>query len=113
MKLIYQLMLKGGFLCLYLAWNPAAVQAQSSRIALNLYAGVCITGAVSSVYAIEASTNLTQTNGWLCVAFVQLPAHQLFVGQYDRSRQQATVLPRRVDRAYQLGVHSLRCLPHG
>jgi formylglycine-generating enzyme required for sulfatase activity len=58
----------------FLAIQPALVQAQSSLLGLNLYAGVSITGAVSSVYAIQASTNLTQTNGWTCVALVQLPA---------------------------------------
>ncbi len=62
-----------GFGSLFVAVHPASVQAQSSLLALNLYAGVSITGAVSSVYAIEATTNLAQTNDWVCVAFVQLP----------------------------------------
>ena len=50
------------------------VRAQAPSLGVQLYAGLSITGAVSSVYAVQTSTNLAQTNGWTCVALVQLPA---------------------------------------
>jgi formylglycine-generating enzyme required for sulfatase activity len=58
----------------FLTFHPASLWAQSFRLGMNFYAGVSITGAVSAVYAIQATTNLALTNGWTCVAFVQLPA---------------------------------------
>ena len=36
--------------------------------------GLKIDGSVGLVYAIQASTNLAQPNGWTCMSFVQLPA---------------------------------------
>jgi len=50
-----------------LAQTPAALAGQ-------MYMGLQIEGAVGTVYAIQASTNLSQTDGWMCVSFVQLPA---------------------------------------
>jgi formylglycine-generating enzyme required for sulfatase activity len=35
--------------------------------------GLSITGTVGTVYAIQATTNAAQTNGWTCLAFIQLP----------------------------------------
>ncbi len=63
-----------GFLCLCIGANPASARGQTNLLGLRLYAGVSITGAVASVYAIQASTNLAKSNGWTCLAFVQLPA---------------------------------------
>ena len=48
------------------------VRAQAPLLGVNMYAGISITGAVSSVYAVQTSTNLAQTNGWRSVALVQL-----------------------------------------
>jgi len=49
------------------------VAAQTSPVLrLQLYAGVTITGAVGTVYAIQSKTNMANTNGWSCVAFVKL-----------------------------------------
>ncbi len=46
-------------------------------LALQTYAGLTITGAVGTVYAIEYVTDLAQTNNpsaWRCLEFLQLPA---------------------------------------
>src|SRR5438034_669431 len=49
--------------------------AQSpATLGIQVYAGVSITGAVGMVYAIQATTNVAGTNGWTCLALVQLPA---------------------------------------
>jgi formylglycine-generating enzyme required for sulfatase activity len=40
---------------------------------LHLFAGVNITGATGSVYAIQSTADLAQTNSWTSLAFVQLP----------------------------------------
>src|SRR5689334_16077270 len=42
-------------------------------LGLQLYSGLSITGNVGSIYAIEYVTNLTQTNAWRCLEFLQLP----------------------------------------
>ena len=63
-----------GFLALFVALYPASVRAQPPVLGANLYAGVSITGTMSSIYTIESTTNVTKTNGWSCIAFVQLPA---------------------------------------
>ena len=52
---------------------PVLAQAPPT-LGLQLYAGVSITGTVGTVYAIQASSNLTDTNSWMTVSFVQLPA---------------------------------------
>ena len=47
---------------------------------LQLFAGVTITGITGSVYAVQSTSDLTQTNSWASLAFVQLPAtNYLFV----------------------------------
>ena len=43
-------------------------------LGMQLYAGVNITGSVGSIYAIQSSADPSNTNGWGCVALVQLPA---------------------------------------
>jgi formylglycine-generating enzyme required for sulfatase activity len=62
------------FLCFLAVANTVSVEAQTNVLDLSLYPGISITGPVSSVYAVEATTNAAQTNGWTCLAFVQLPA---------------------------------------
>src|SRR5882724_6806508 len=50
-------------------------QAQTpASLSLRLFAGVNLTGTVSSVYVVQASSDLSQTNGWTSLAFVQLPS---------------------------------------
>ena len=47
---------------------------------LQLFAGVNVTGTVGSVYVVQSTSNLTQTDAWTSLAFVQLPAtNYLFV----------------------------------
>ena len=43
-------------------------------LGLQVYAGVSVTGSVGTVYAIQASTNVSNTNGWKCLDLVLLPA---------------------------------------
>ena len=70
-------------LCAALIWlatpNPGSAQTSPS-LDLRLYAGVKITGSVGSIYVVQSTTNPAQTNSWVSVAFVQLPAtNYLFV----------------------------------
>ena len=60
-----------------IAVNPISAQAQTT-LAINLYAGLSITGAVGTVYAIQASTNLANTNSWITVNFIQFPVTNYF-----------------------------------
>jgi formylglycine-generating enzyme required for sulfatase activity len=61
-------------LCLAVwAAAPRASAQSPPTLGVNLYAGVSITGAVGTVYAIQATTNAAGTNGWSCVALLQLP----------------------------------------
>jgi len=41
---------------------------------LRLFAGINVTGAVGSVYVVQSITDLSQTNSWTSLGFVQLPA---------------------------------------
>jgi formylglycine-generating enzyme required for sulfatase activity len=54
------------------------VGAQTSpELSLQTYAGLAITGTVSTVYSIEYVTDLAQTNNpsaWRCLEYLQLPA---------------------------------------
>jgi formylglycine-generating enzyme required for sulfatase activity len=45
----------------------------SGELDIQLYAGLTITGAVGTVYSIEYSTDLTRTNAWRSLAFLELP----------------------------------------
>jgi formylglycine-generating enzyme required for sulfatase activity len=57
----------------FIAARP--VQAQTSPVlSLQLYAGVNIIGTTGSVYGIQTTTNVANSNSWSCVALVQLPA---------------------------------------
>jgi formylglycine-generating enzyme required for sulfatase activity len=62
-----------------LCWAALAVAARAPAqtppgLDLQLYAGLSITGAVGTVYAIEYVTDLAQTNSWRCLEFLQPPA---------------------------------------
>ena len=46
----------------------------ATQLALQSYPGLTITGDVGTVYAIEYTPDLTQTNNWRCLTFLQLPA---------------------------------------
>src|SRR5437868_15215929 len=72
MKAIKLLRLLGilGLLC---AVNSTSDQSQPT-VGLQLYPGVNVIGTAGTVYAIQATTNLTDTNSWITVSFVQLPA---------------------------------------
>jgi formylglycine-generating enzyme required for sulfatase activity len=45
-----------------------------SGVDLQIYAGLSITGAVGTVYSVEYVTELTRTNDWRCLTFLELPA---------------------------------------
>src|SRR5262245_32321499 len=47
------------------------------NLSLNLFAGVTITGSTGSVYTIQTTTDLAQTNSWTALAFVQLATTNL------------------------------------
>jgi len=55
-------------------------RAQAPELGLRLFAGVNITGATGSVYAVQSTDNLAQTNSWTTLAFLQLTStNVLFV----------------------------------
>ena len=61
------------------ATRPAAAQTPPS-LGLHLFAGVNITGTVGSIYVVQSTSNLAQTDSWRSLAFLQLPAtNYLFV----------------------------------
>jgi formylglycine-generating enzyme required for sulfatase activity len=66
-----KLLLPLGILIPFIAVNQ--VSAQPASLNGQLYMGLSITGTVGTVYAIQATTNLVQTNSWTCLTFVQLP----------------------------------------
>ena len=56
-----------------LAVGPRVSAQTSPGLDLNLYAGLSITGAVGTVYSVEYLNDLASSNGWHCLAFLQLP----------------------------------------
>jgi len=67
-----------GFIA-FLGANAALAQIPPS-LGLRLFAGVNITGTIGSVYAVQSSSDLSQTDAWTSLAFVQLPStNYLFV----------------------------------
>jgi formylglycine-generating enzyme required for sulfatase activity len=46
----------------------------AAQLGIQTYAGLSITGPVGTVYAVQAIPDVAQTNGWSCLALVQLPA---------------------------------------
>jgi formylglycine-generating enzyme required for sulfatase activity len=66
-------LLLSGTLGLFVTVMSASAQT-AAGLGLQLYAGLSITGAVGTVYSIEYVTDLSQTNGWRSLEFLQLPA---------------------------------------
>src|SRR5436190_13237626 len=63
----------------FLSASPASAQIPPS-LGLRLFAGVNIAGKVGSVYVVQSSSDLSQTDAWTSLAFVQLPStNYLFV----------------------------------
>jgi hypothetical protein len=60
-------------LVVWAAGSAAGAQA-SAQLAIQMYAGLSITGAVGTVYSVEYVTDLAHTNAWRCLEFLQLPA---------------------------------------
>jgi formylglycine-generating enzyme required for sulfatase activity len=58
-------------------FSVSSIQA-ASGLALKTHSGLTITGAVGAVYAIQATTNVAQSNSWTCLTFVRLPATNHF-----------------------------------
>jgi formylglycine-generating enzyme required for sulfatase activity len=56
-----------------LAMTPAHAQTPPT-LDLHLFAGVNIIGPTGSVYAIQCTSDLAQSNSWTSLAFVQLPS---------------------------------------
>lgn len=53
--------------------HPRLAVAQApTMLAAEVYLGLSITGAVGSVYAIQATPDLAQSNYWTCVSLLQL-----------------------------------------
>ncbi|HYT60529.1 MAG TPA: formylglycine-generating enzyme family protein [Haliangiales bacterium] len=63
----------------FLAANPASAQV-SPNLSLQLFAGVNVTGEAGSVYLVQSTSDITQSNSWTSLGFVQLPStNYLFV----------------------------------
>lgn len=63
----------------FLSANFSSAQAPPS-LTLQLFAGVNVTGTTGSVYVVQSTTDLTDSNSWTSLAFVQLPStNYLFV----------------------------------
>jgi formylglycine-generating enzyme required for sulfatase activity len=57
--------------------NPRAAAQTPAGLDIQVYAGLTITGTVSTVYSVEYVTDLAQTNtpsAWRCLEYLQLPA---------------------------------------
>ncbi len=68
-----------GTVALLTTASPLSAQSPPT-LGLSLFAGVNITGIVGSIYVVQATSDLAQTNSWRGIAFVQLPAtNYLFV----------------------------------
>lgn len=67
--------------CIAIAFLAVSAFAQTPpTLDLHLFAGVNITGTTGSVYAVQSTTDLTQSNSWTTLAFIQLPTtNYLFV----------------------------------
>ena len=74
----------------FLVWGVVllASVASGQTIGVQLCAGVAITGTNAGLYAVQANSDLTNSNGWACVGLVQLPATNLF--WTDTARSAAT-----------------------
>ncbi len=62
-----------GFWCTGAVLMAERVQSQEgAELGIQMYAGVNISGAVSNVYVVQASSALGESNAWRSLAFVQL-----------------------------------------
>jgi len=79
----FKVMLKKMIFYSVFATNAVAFLARSQTpptLNLNLFAGVAITGTTGSVYVVQSTSDLAQSNSWTSLAFVQLPTtNYLFV----------------------------------
>ena len=57
-----------------LAAGPTASAQMPPQLDLQLYSGLNVTGTVGIVYSVEYVRDITQTNDWRCLTFLQLPA---------------------------------------
>jgi formylglycine-generating enzyme required for sulfatase activity len=57
----------------FLATAPRLLAQVPAILDLHVYPGLTITGAVGTVYAIQATADLAQTNNWICLEFLRLP----------------------------------------
>lgn len=64
----------------FLAWGVVllASVASGQTLGVRLCAGVSITGTNVGLYAMQANSDLTNSNGWACVGLVTLPATNYF-----------------------------------
>src|SRR5262245_52312963 len=59
--------------------NPLSAQTPPN-LDIHLFAGVNITGAVGSIYAVQSTSDLTQSNSWTSLTFLQLATtNHLFI----------------------------------
>jgi len=56
-----------------MAASPRASAQTPQELDIQLYAGLNITGAVGAIYSVEYVTDLSPTNEWRCLSFLQLP----------------------------------------
>lgn len=56
------------------ALRPDALAQTPPAVELQLYPGLTLTGTVGTVYSIESTTDLSETNQWHCRDFVRLAA---------------------------------------
>src|SRR6266478_7834545 len=64
---------------LFFTARPALSQTPPS-LNLQVFAGVNVTGAPGSIYVVQSTSDLSQSNSWTSLAFVQLTStNQLFV----------------------------------
>jgi formylglycine-generating enzyme required for sulfatase activity len=68
LRLVHGLIVAG---TLFIACSTST-QAQTT-LGFQLYAGISITGTTGSVYAVQATSDMTNPNSWQCLALVQLP----------------------------------------
>jgi len=53
---------------------PRSAAQTPAEIGIDLYPGLTVTGEVGAVYSIEYTTDLSKTNLWRCLEFIQLPS---------------------------------------
>jgi len=75
-----------GIAALLVTADPGAAQTPPN-LDLRLFAGVNITGTAGSVYVVQSTTDLTQSNSWRSVAFLQLSStNHLFIDASSPAR---------------------------